>query len=56
MGHSNVDVLYVPTGLGRNRTRELMSLPILEKLHPYDKNLILLTNMKINQIICISYA
>ena len=56
MGHSNIDVLHVPTGLAMNRTKLLMSLPILEKLHPYDKDLILLTNMKIKQIICIHCA
>ena len=34
MRHSNIDVLYVPTGLNKNRTRVLKSLSILEKIHP----------------------
>ena len=38
MRHSNIDVLYVPTGLKKNRTRMLKSLSILEKMHPYDTN------------------
>ena len=37
MRHSNIDVLYVPTGLKINRTRMLKS-PILEKMNPEDTN------------------
>ena len=36
--HSNIDVLYVPAGLKKNRTRMLKSLPILEKIYPDDTN------------------
>ena len=36
MRHSNIDVLYVRTGLKKNRTRMLKSLSILEKMHPDD--------------------
>ena len=57
--HSNVDVLYVPTGLKKNRTRMLKSLSILEKMHPVIKiylHLILLTNTKIDQITYIQCA
>ena len=59
MRHSNVDVLYVPTGLKKNRTRMLKSLSILEKMHPVIKiylRLILLTNTKIDQITYIQCA
>ena len=59
MRHSNVDVLYVPTGLKKNRTRMLKSLSILEKMHPVIKiylHLILLTNTKIDQITYIQCA
>ena len=38
MRHSNLDVLYVPTGLKKNRTRMLKSLSTLEKIHPDDTN------------------
>ena len=38
MRHSNIDVLYVPTGLKKNRTRMLKSLSVLEKMHPDDTN------------------
>ena len=38
MRHSNIDVLYVPTGLKKNRTRMLKSLSALEKMHPDDRN------------------
>ena len=38
MRHSNIDVLYVRTGLKKNRTRMLKSLSILEKMHPDDTN------------------
>ena len=38
MRHSNIDVLYVPTGLKKNRTRMLKSLSTLEKMHPDDRN------------------
>ena len=38
MRHSNVDVLYVPTSLKKNRTRMLKSLSTLEKMHPDDTN------------------
>ena len=38
MRHSNLDVLYVPTGLKNNRTRMLKSLSTLEKIHPDDTN------------------
>ena len=37
MRHSNIDVLYVPTGLKINRARMLKS-PILEKMNPEDTN------------------
>ena len=36
--HSNIDVLYVPTSIQKNRTRMLKSLLILEKMHPDDTN------------------
>ena len=39
MRHSNVDVLYVHTGLKKNRTRMLKSLSFLEKMHPDDTNI-----------------
>ena len=35
--HSNIDVLFVPTGLKKNRTRMLKSLST-EKMLPDDKN------------------
>ena len=38
MRHSNIDALYVFTGLKKNRTRMLKSLSILEKMHPDDTN------------------
>ena len=38
MRHSNIDVLFVPTSLKKNRTRMLKSLSILEKIHPDDTN------------------
>ena len=38
MRHSNIDVLYVPTGLKKNRTRMLKSLSTLEKMHPDHTN------------------
>ena len=38
MRHSNIDVLYVPTGSKTSRTRRLKSLSILEKMHPDDTN------------------
>ena len=38
MRHSNIDVVYVPTGFKKNRTRMLKSLSILEKMHPDDTN------------------
>ena len=38
MRHSNLDVLYVPTGLKNNRTRMLKSLSTLEKIHSDDTN------------------
>ena len=36
MSYSNKDVLYVSTGLKKNRTRMLKSLAILKKIHPDD--------------------
>ena len=36
--HSNIDVLYVSTGLKKSRTRILKSLSTLEKVHPDDTN------------------
>ena len=38
MRYSNIDVLYVPTGLKRNKSSMLKSLSLLEKIHPYDTN------------------
>ena len=38
MRHSNADVLYVPTGLKKNRTRMLKSLSISEKIYSDDAN------------------
>ena len=38
MRHSNIDVLYIRSGLKRNRTRMLKLLSILEKMHPDDTN------------------
>ena len=37
--HSNIDVLYDPTSLKKNRTRLLKSLSTLQKMHPDDTNL-----------------
>ena len=53
MRHSNINLLYVPTGLKKNRTRMLKSLLVSEKAHltiPRYLHLILLTNTKIDQI------
>ena len=36
--YSNIDVLYAPTSLKKNRTRMLKSLSVLEKMHPDDTN------------------
>ena len=36
--HSNIDVMYVPTGLKKNRTRMLKSFSVLEKMHPHNAN------------------
>ena len=36
MRHSNIDVLYVPTGLKKNRTRMLKPQSVLETMHPDD--------------------
>ena len=59
MRHSNIDVLYVPTGLKKNRTRMLKSLSTLEKcilmIQMY-LHLMLLTNTKIDQITYIQCA
>ena len=38
MRHTSIDVLYVPTGLKKNRTKMLKSLSTLEKMHPDDTN------------------
>ena len=38
MRHLNIDVLYLPTGLKKNRTKMLKSLSVLEKMHPDDTN------------------
>ena len=38
MRHSNIDGLYVPTGLKKNTTGMLMSLSTLEKMHPDNTN------------------
>ena len=38
MRHSNIDGLYVPNGLKKNRTRILKSLSVLEKIQPDDTN------------------
>ena len=35
---ANIDALYVPAGLKKNRTRMLKLLSILEKMHPDDTN------------------
>ena len=35
---SNIDVLYVPTGLKKNRTRMLKAQNVLELMHPEDTN------------------
>ena len=51
--HSNIDVLYVPTSLKKNRTRMLKSLSILEKMHPDDTNVSecsVIDKYEINQI------
>ena len=34
--HSNIDVLYIPTGVKKNRTRMLKAQSILETMHPDD--------------------
>ena len=36
--HSNIEVLYVPTGLRKNRTGMLKSLSTSEKMHADDTN------------------
>ena len=59
MRHSNIDVLYVRTGLKKNRTRMLKSLSILEKMHPDDTNVFssnIMANTKIDQITYIHCA
>ena len=38
MGHSNIDVIYIPTGLKNNRTRILKRQTVLETMHPDDTN------------------
>ena len=38
MRHSNIDVLYVPTGLKKNRTRMLKPQSVLETMNPEDTN------------------
>ena len=38
MRHSNIDVIYVPTGLKKNRTRMLKPQSILQFMHPDDTN------------------
>ena len=38
MRHSNIDILYVFTGLGKNKTRMLKSVSIFKKMHPDDTN------------------
>ena len=38
MRHSNIDVLYIRSGLKKNRTRMLKLLSILEKMYPDDTN------------------
>ena len=38
MRYSNIDLLYVPTGLKKVRTRMFKSLSTLEKMHPDDTN------------------
>ena len=45
MRHSNIDVLYLPTGLKKNRTRMLKSLSTLEKMHPDDTNVFASNNI-----------
>ena len=39
MRYSNIDILYVPNSLKKNRTRMLYSLFILEKIRLDDKNI-----------------
>ena len=39
MRRSNIDVLYVPTGLKKNRTRMLKAQNLLEMMHPDDTNI-----------------
>ena len=59
MRHSNGSVLYVPTGLKKNRTRMLKSLTTLEKVHLTIQmylHLILLTNTKTDQTTYIQCA
>ena len=51
--HSNIDVLYVPTSLKKNRTRMLKSLSVLEKMYPDDTNVFessIIDKYEINQI------
>ena len=38
MRHSNIDVVYVPTVLKKNRNIMLKSFSIFEKIHPDDTN------------------
>ena len=38
MRHSNIDILYIPAGLKKNRTRMLKSLSTLEKMRRDDTN------------------
>ena len=37
--HSNIDVIYIPTGLKKNRTRMLKPQYVLEKMHHDDTNI-----------------
>ena len=39
MRHTSIDVLYVPTGLKKNRTKMVKSLSTLETMHPDDTNI-----------------
>ena len=38
ISHLNIDVLYLPTGLKKNRTEMLKLLSVLEKMHPDNAN------------------
>ena len=38
--HSNIDVVYIPTGVKKNRTRMLKPQSILETMHPVDTNVL----------------